>query len=238
VTSLLNSLGVKTTPGKNIGLYGLSLVGKSVLASMLCSEFCGEEGTAIVFGVEEHFADEEYRSLITQFLPRKHYINYCPNLESIYKYFSLVERKEFEGRLCLILDSLSFVAIRESATWQMRGVTEPRIIASRVIPALYTVAGIFKHLVVEKNALGIVVMHAGSTAGTQKYRGLTDLRPSMASRVAHSLDYLILMESEGPTLESPRKLTLVASRLTPLNEGKTVRFVFKGRGVELIKEGG
>jgi len=165
-------------------------------------------------------------------------LNYCPDLESLYKYLGMVERKEFEGRLCLVLDSLSFIAIRETALWSMRGVTEPRVIASRVIPTLYTVAGIFKHLVVEKNALGIMIMHAGSTAGAGKYRGLVDYRPSMAGRVAHSLDYLILMESEGPSLDSPRRLTLVASRLTPLNEGRTVRFVFKGKTVEKLGEAG
>jgi hypothetical protein len=147
----------------------------------------------------------------------------------------IVRKKSFEGRVALILDSLSFIAIRESARWNMQGVTEPRVIAARVIPQLYTVAA-FKDLVIEKRALGIMIMHAGSMAGTGKFRGVTEFRPSMAGRVAHSLDYLILMEAEGASLDSPRKLTLVMSRLSPISEGKSVRFRFVGDKIEVIEE--
>ena len=79
-------------------------------------------------------------------------------------------------------------------------------------------------------------MHAGSTAGTGKFRNVTDLRPSMAGRVAHSLDYLILMEAEGASLDAPRRLTLVMSRLSPISEGKSVRFRFLGDKIELVEE--
>jgi hypothetical protein len=58
----------------------------------------------------------------------------------------------------------------------------------------------------------------------------------MAGRVAHSLDYLILMEAEGAALDAPRKLTLVMSRLSPLSEGKSVKFRFAGDKVELVEE--
>ena len=233
---ILSGLGVNLKEGKTLGIYGLSMVGKSVLSSMIAREFVGDNGTAIVFGTEAHYSDEDYRGLISKFLPKSNYINYCHTLEDIYKYMNLVRRKQFDGRVALILDSLSFIAIRESAEWNLRGVTEPRVISARVIPTLYTVAAAFKNLVVEKHGLGIMVMHAASTAGTGKFRGLVDLRPSMAGRVAHSLDYLILMESEGCSLDSPRKLTLVASRLSPLDEGKSVKFKFSGATVELIEE--
>ena len=148
----------------------------------------------------------------------------------------MVKKKSFDGKVALILDSLSFIAIRETAKWNMQGVTEPRVIAARVIPQLYTVAAAFKDLVVDKRALGIMIMHAGSMAGTGKFRGLTDLRPSMAGRVAHSLDYLVLMEAEGAALDAPRKLTLVMSRLSPLSEGKSVKFKFAGDKIEIVEE--
>jgi len=232
---LLTQLGVKLKEGKNVGIYGFSMVGKSTLAAMIARDFVGEEGTAIVFGTEAHYADEDYRSLISKFLPKHHFINYCHNVEKLYDYLDLVRRKKFEGRVAMILDSLSFIAIRETAEWNMKGVTEPRVIVARVVPVLYTVAAAFKQVVIEKNALGIMIMHAGSMAGTGKFRGLVDLRPSMAGRVAHSLDYLLLMESEGPSLDAPRKLTLVMSRLSPFDEGKSVKFIFKGSTVEVVK---
>jgi hypothetical protein len=44
------------------------------------------------------------------------------------------------------------------------------------------------------------------------------------------------MEAEGASLDSPRKLTLVMSRLSPLSEGKSVRFRFSGDKIEIIEE--
>jgi len=236
VLDLLGSLGVALKEGKTVGLYGLSMVGKSVLAAMVAREWAGPEGTAVFFGTEPHYADQDYRELVARFLPRSHYINYCHSVEDVYRYLNVVRRYRFEGRVALVLDSLSYVAMREAAEWHLRGVTDPRVVSARVIPVLYTVASAFKSLVIEKKAVGLVVMHAGSMAGAGKYRGLTDLRPSMASRVAHSLDYLLLLEAEGPSLDSPRRLTLVASRLSPEHEGKSLRFRFRGATVEPVEE--
>jgi hypothetical protein len=233
---LLGKLGVSVKEGYNIGLYGPSMVGKSVLAAMVAREYVGENGVAVVFGTESHYMGEDYREMIERHLPRHRYLNVCDTTPRLYEYMGLVKRTRLEGRVALILDSLSFIAMRETAEWNMRGVSEPRVIAARVIPLVYTVASAFKQLVVEKKALGIVIMHAGSTAGAGKYRGLVDYRPSMAGRVAHSLDYLILMEAEGATLEAPRKLTLVASRLSPVNEGRSIRFKFKDGAVEEVAE--
>jgi stage V sporulation protein SpoVS len=235
---LLGKLGVSARDGCNIGLYGPSMVGKSVFAAMIAREYVGDSGVAVVFGTEVHYVNEEYREVIERFLPRHRYVNVCDTTPRLYEYMGLVRRARLEGRVALILDSLSFIAMRETAEWHMRGVSEPRVIAARVIPLIYTVASAFKQLVAEKRALGVVVMHAGSMAGAGKYRGLVDYRPSMAGRVAHSLDYLVLMESEGATLEAPRRLTLVASRLSPVYEGRSVRFKFKEDGVEEVVEAG
>jgi hypothetical protein len=234
---LLGKLGVAVKEGYNIGLYGPSMVGKSVLAAVIAREYVGESGVAVVFGTESHYMGEDYREMIERFLPKHRYLNVCDTTPRLYEYMGLVRRAKLEGRVALILDSLSFIAMRETAEWNMRGVSEPRVIAARVIPLVYTVASAFKQLVVEKRALGIVIMHAGSTAGAGKYRGLVDYRPSMAGRVAHSLDYLVLMESEGATLEAPRKLTLVASRLSPVSEGRSIKFKFKENEVEEVAEG-
>ena len=233
---LLSRIDVPVKEGKTVGIYGFSMVGKSVFAAIVARDFVGENGHVVIFGTENHYADEDYRGMISRFLPKNHYINYCNSLESLYKYMYIVRKKSFEGRVALILDSLSFIAIRETAKWNMQGVTEPRVIAARVIPQLYTVAAAFKDLVIEKHAFGVMIMHAGTTAGTGKFRGITDLRPSMAGRVAHSLDYLILMEAEGASLDSPRKLSLVMSRLSPLSEGKSVKFRFSGDRVEIVEE--
>jgi ABC-type hemin transport system ATPase subunit len=234
---LLAKLDVIVKEGKVIGIYGQSLVGKSVLAAMIARDFVGADGNVVVFGTENHYADDDYRTLIEKFLPKNHYINFCNSIEALYRYMALVKKKSFEGKIALILDSLSFIAIRETAKWSVQGVTEPRVIAARVIPQLYTVAAAFKDLVIEKHALGIMIMHASSTAGTGRYRGLVDLRPSMAGRVAHSMDYLLLLTAEGASINAPRRLTLVMSRLSPLSEGKEVRFKFAGDRVEIVEEG-
>jgi ABC-type oligopeptide transport system ATPase subunit len=233
---LLSRLDVVVKEGKVIGLYGPSLVGKSVLAAMVARDFVGSDGNVVIFGTENHYADDDYRALIEKFLPKNHYINFANTHEALYKFMYLVKRKAFEGRVALILDSLSFIAIRETARWSVQGVVEPRVIVARVVPVLYTVAAAFKDLVIEKHALGIMIMHASSMAGTGKFRGLVDLRPSMAGRVAHSLDYLLLLTSEGASLSAPRRLTLVMNRLNPLTEGREVKFKFVGSSVELVEE--
>ena len=233
----LKKLGVEAKPRKSIGIYGPSMVGKSILAAMIASEWVGVNGAVVVFGSEEHYADEDYKSLIESLIKaRVKYVNYCPTVQDVFKYMSIVHHRKFEGRLALILDSLSFIAMREQSKYVAMGYTEPRTYLPRVIPVLYSIASNFKRLLIEKEALGIVIMHAASTAGT-KFRGLTVYRPSMAMRVAHSLDYLILMNSEGPGLEAPRVLTLIASRLNPLLEGSTVKVKFRGDTVELVEGG-
>ena len=225
---LLKELGIELKPGKTIGIYGPSMVGKSVLATIIASEWAGPEGNVVIYGVEPHYSDKEYRALIESFIRSKtKYVNYCKEPEEVFKYMYMVEKRRFEGNVALILDSLSFIAMHEQAKWVSRGITEPRVYQPRVIPLVYTIAGRFKRLVIDKSAVGIMIFHAGSTAGTGKFRGITTYRPSMAMRVAHSLDYLLLLTSEGAGLESPRELTVVASRLTPLIEGRTVKFIFK-----------
>ena len=230
---ILSELGVSVKPRKLLGIYGPTMVGKSVFATITASEWVGREGSVVVFGTEEHYADEDYRKLIEGFLNVKvKYVNYCPTPQDVFKYMRLVAHRRFEGKLALVLDSLSFIAMYEQSKWIAQGYTEPRIYLPRVIPMLYSVTSQFKRLVVEKEALGIVVMHATSTAGAQKYRGITNLRPSMAMRVGHSLDYLLLLNAEETKLTAPRELTLVASRLNPLVEGRKVKFVFKNKTVE------
>jgi len=231
---VLKALGVEAKGKKVIGIYGPSMVGKSVFAAMIARDFVGGGGAAVVYGTEEHYGDEDYRQLIAGLLPGKHYINYCPDIPSLFRYMNMVKGRRFEGRLALILDSLSTVVLKETASWEASGVTEPRVIVARTIPTANAIAAYFKHLVVGKDALGIVIMHAASTAGSGKYRGLTDLRPSMAMRTAHSLDYLLQITAAGARPGDPRTLTLVASRLTPLNEGRSVEFVFKDKNAALV----
>ena len=58
---LLGKLGVSVKEGYNIGLYGPSMVGKSVLAALIAREYVGEDGAAVVFGTESHYMSGDYR---------------------------------------------------------------------------------------------------------------------------------------------------------------------------------
>jgi len=233
--TLLQKIGVSVKEGKNIGIYGPSMIGKSVLAAMIGRDFVGENGTVIIFGTESHFADEDYRKMISQFLPKNHYINVCLKPQDVQRFLELVERKTFEGRVAMILDSLSAIAMRMTSELIARGVTEPRVFSAHVVPTTGSIANRFKDIVVEKRALGIMIMHAGSMAGAGRYRGLTDLRPVMSRRVAHLLDYELQMTSEGATLLSPRRLMVTASRLTPFDEGREIKFRFSGDKIEIVE---
>jgi len=235
---MLSKLGVSAKPGKVIGIYGYSMIGKSAFAAISCREYVGEKGMGIIFGTEAHYADDDYREMIRRLLPESNYINYCPSPEDLFGKMNLVAERRFEGRLCLILDSLSNLALHMTADLYSRGITDIRVISARIIPVVDSAAQMFKILAVEKAALGLVVMHASSTAGTSLFRNLVPTRPSMSARVAHSLDYLLFMESEGGSIASPRKLTPVMSRLSPVDEGKSVRFKFSEKSVAWLPEEG
>jgi len=235
---VLSKLGVSAKPGKVIGVYGYSMIGKSAFAAIACREYVGEKGMGIIFGTEAHYADEDYREMIRSLLPDSNYINYCPSPEELFSKMNLIMEKRFEGRLCLILDSLSHLALHMTAKLYSRGITDTRVVSARVIPVVNSVAQMFKSLAVEKAALGLVIMHASSMAGTSLFRNLVPTRPSMSARVAHSLDYLLFMESEGGSITSPRRLIVVMSRLSPVDEGRSVRFKFsEGSVAELPEEG-
>ncbi len=229
---ILLKLRVSAKPRKVLLIYGPSMVGKSFLASLIARDYLSGEGLAIYYGSEPHYADEDYQSLVTGQVRAKVYINYTPYAKDVFqamsKLYSL--RDNPPKKLVLILDSLSMIAQREAKKFYSKGIAESRVIAARVVPLLNAIATEFKEKCIEFNALGIMIAHAGSTAGSGKYRGVAELKPSMSMRTAHNVDYILLLDlapyAESADLKEKRRLTLVASRYMPDTEGRYVDFSF------------
>lgn len=203
-------------------IYGPSMVGKSLLAWIIAGEYAGD-GVVVVYGSEPHYVDQDYRSLVEKVLAgTTHYINYTPYAQDVFKYtaklYSLWQRIR-DKKLVLILDSLSMIAQREAKKYYAKGITESRVIAARVVPLLNALATEIKDIAIQHRALGIIIAHAGSTAGSYKYRGIADLKPSMSMRTAHNVDYILLMQRADGGAE----LTLVANRTKPDTEGSTIK---------------
>jgi len=230
---ILLKLHIKPKPKKVILLYGPSMVGKSFLATLIARDYLNGEGLAIYYGSEPHYADEDYKALITSQLRAKAYINYTPYAKDVFqamnKLYSL--KDDPPKKLVLILDSLSMIAQREAKKFYAKGITESRVIAARVVPLLNAISTEFKEKCIEYNALGIMITHAGSTAGSGKYRGVAELKPSMSMRTAHNVDYILLLDlapySQSADLKEKRRLTVVASRYMPGIEGKHIDFSFE-----------
>jgi len=221
VLDQLRRIGVSLVPGKVLLIYGPSMVGKSLLAWIIAREYVGD-GVVVIYGSEPHYADQDYRSLAEKVLTGiTHYINYTPYAQDVFKYtaklYNLRQRIK-DKKLVLILDSLSMIAQREAKKYYVKGITESRVIAARVVPLLNALATEIKDMAIQHRALGIIIAHAGSTAGSYRYRGIADLKPSMSMRTAHNVDYIVLMQRE----QDYAKITLVANRTKSELEGSTI----------------
>lgn len=213
----LRKIGVEPAPGTVLGIYGLSMTGKSVLAARLARELAGDKPVNIV-ATEPHYMDQRYTAMIKKHVGTPTYIHVCSDTGSVFTALRRIRGTAPEGS-AIILDSMSYIMMREQSELISRGVTEPRVIAARVVPLIYSVAAILKSIVSEKRLYGAVIMHASSTAGTGMYRDTVPYKPSMAQRVLHSLDYLLYLSLDKNT----QCLTLVASRYTgPGSAGATI----------------
>lgn len=73
----------------------------------------------------------------------------------------------------------------------------------------------------------------GPRAGSFKYRGILDYRPSMARRVAHIISHEVFIDAVS---RDERIAILTASRTKPLAEGNSVRFRITDSGIEVSQD--
>ena len=226
---LLRRLGLDLTPPKVIVLYGQPMVGKSVLSWQIARSLSGR-GVALL-AYEKKYRDETYFRRLTELAGNwsPHSVFICETLRDMYR--ALKGRDEPLNADVLIVDSISAIADKELSYWAASlppGSFEPRVVSARIVPLLRAASSMVIDWATANKAVAIVVAHATSTAGSGKHRGVTDWKPSFATRCGHHIDYeLLLEELEDKT----RRLIDVADRVNEANEGSYIKFRIVQGGV-------
>ncbi|MEM4570945.1 MAG: hypothetical protein QXE66_06525 [Desulfurococcaceae archaeon] len=220
----LKTLGVYLEPRTVVNLYGPPMVGKSVLALHIVRELF-KDSRVVVLASEPSYEEARYLRLVEEscgFLPEvRHVKTFSQALTTL--------REVKDG--ALVVDSVSALADREASYWLSR-TSEPRVVAARVVPLTRALALAVRQWSNERGSVAVLVTHATSTAGAFRYRGVADLKPSLAMRAGHYVDYeLLLTIGDG----GERVLTVVASRVAPWAEGGSLRLRFAKGGVLVVK---
>jgi len=234
---LLAKLGVHVKPKKVIGIYGPPMVGKSVLAGIVAGEYAGDEGRVFVVATERHYFDDDYMAMIRRYLPKNAEVKTVLKVDEVFKTLYALKnalRKDVTGKRVVILDSLSFVALDMSAYYFSTGLGV-RPASAQIIPVINALSAMLKSLAVSTYSLAIAIMHAGSTAGAGKFRGITGLKPSMSMRAGHAFDYLLQLDMDQKNRDN-RILTVVANRVAPETEGSSIKIRFVGKTIEPVVE--
>ena len=218
----LSSIGVYLEPRTVINVFGPPMVGKSVLAVLLARSVAKR---VVVLAAEPSYEEPRYLRFLAEA------VGFEPDVRYV-KYFSQTRDAFRELRDCaVVVDSVSALADRETAYWLSR-TTEPRVVAARVVPQTRALALAARLWANEREGFAVLVTHATSTAGAFRYRGLAELKPSLAMRAGHYVDYELLLTVEE---DGTRVLTVVASRTTPWAEGRQVLLKFAKGGVEVVR---
>ena len=240
VDALVKELGMVVQPKQVLLIYGQPMVGKSTLAAILARWWAqGHDSNVVVLGLETAYGEEEYVEFISQYLKGVKFR--IVTFDTVQNAMSSVLRRAYMGLVhgagAVILDSVSaFGDALASDLVAKMGTVEQRVVAARVSPIIkYVVMGV-REVAVRRGGIGIVIAHAGSTAGTSKYRGLTDWRPSLSIKAGHYVSYELLLEVWEKKPEY-RTLTIVAARNRPWLDGNSVLMRFAENDVEVYTKG-
>jgi len=222
LSSALGSVGVHLEFRTVVNVFGPPMVGKSVLAVLLARSVAKR---VVVLAAEPSYEEPRYLKFLAEA------VGFEPDVRYV-KYFSQARDSFRELRDCaVVVDSVSALADREAAYWLTKS-AEPRVIAARVVPQTRALALVARLWANEREGFVVLVTHATSTAGAFRYRGLADLKPSLAMRAGHYVDYELLLTVED---DGTRVLTVVASRTTPWAEGRQLQLKFTKGGVEVVR---
>jgi len=241
VEALLQTLGIDLQPKQVVLIYGQPMVGKSVLSALIAKWWAlKRDSNVVIVGLETAYGEEDYVNFISKFLEGAKFnilmyddVQKAVSVLSTGRYISAVH-----GAGVVVIDSVS--ALADAIAGQVvekTGSLEPRVIAARVSPILRLIVRALRDVVVRRGGLGIVVAHAGSTAGTSKYRGIVDWRPSLATRCAHYISYELLLEIYEKKRDY-RRVTVVAARNRPWIEGNSTLFRFRENDIEVLAKSG
>jgi len=225
IIEALEKLRISFRPPKMIAIYGNAMIGKSTLSIMLAHKLAQMLGKTVkVIATEPTYDDPEYLTFIRD------------TTQADFSIVKLVDTKYLQSILAqskntvIVLDSLSTLVNSFINRFLLMGY-DIRVANARAPTfAVSVVLPIRQHITMDKS-IAIIVTHAGTTAGTGKYRGLTEYKPTFTARIAHYLDYELLMEI-NQNMPETRKLTVIAHRTCPECEGREIAFYIRKGDIE------
>jgi len=229
VVGLFNKLGVSLSPPKTIVLYGEPMVGKTVLSVMLASRLASSMSRKVgLIYTEPVWDDPEYQSFVINATNAK------------FDLVRLVDWRHFNSIVAgfrdrvIVFDSISalitdIVSRFTVSGWDLRAVTP------RVHQGVVTLVHYLRAVVNNSKTIVIIVAHSSSTAGVGRYRGITDNRPAFARRILHECDVELELKIDSENKDL-RILTVVANRINPFSDGRSVYFKFIKGDVEEVSE--
>ena len=236
VGHLWGALGFEPLPKHVLLIYGEPMVGKSTLAAAIARWWAQRHNTNVtVIGTEASYYEEDFAEVLGRYLGdvKASVLTYTDRNVALRVLLGKRYMSQVHNMGAVIIDSISAITDDVAVEVVMStGSIEQRPISSRAAPVGRYIVKILKDVVVARNGLGIVIAHAGSTAGTGKYRGVSDYRPSLAIRCGHYVSYMLHLGFWERNREY-RKLTVVAARSRPWLEGRSALFRFAENDVEV-----
>ena len=231
VVGLFSRLGVSLSPPKVIVLYGEPMVGKSVLSVMLAGRLASSMNRRVgLIYTEPVWEDPEYQSFVVNATNAKFDLVRLAD----WRHFNSIVAG-FRDRV-IVFDSISALITDIVSRFTMSG-WDLRAVTPRVHQIVVTLVHYLRAVVNSSKTVAVIVAHASSTAGTGRYRGVTDSRPSFTRRVLHECDVELELRID-PENKDVRVLTVVANRINPFSDGKSVYFRFIKGDVEEVPEEG
>ena len=229
VIEMFNELGVSLNPPKMLVVYGEPMAGKTVLSVMLASKLADTMNRKVgVIYTEPVWEDGEYQSFVMNVTGAK----FDAVKLADWRHFNSIV-SSFRDRV-IVFDSISalitdIVSRFTFAGWDLRAVTP------RVHQIVITLTHFMRAVVNNSRTVAVIVAHSSSTAGVGRYRGITDNRPAFAKRILHECDAELELRVDSDN-KDVRVLTVIANRVNPFSEGRSVAFRFVKGNVEPVGE--
>jgi len=229
VVGLFNKLGVSLSPPKIVVLYGEPMAGKTVLSVMLASKLADTMNRKVgVIYTEPVWDDPEYQSFVINATNAKFDLVRLAD----WRHFNSIVAG-FRDRV-IVFDSISALITDIVSRFTMSG-WDLRAVTPRVHQIVVTLVHYLRAVVNNSKTIVIIVAHSSSTAGVGKYRGITDNRPAFARRILHECDAELELRVDSDN-KDVRVLTVIANRVNPFSEGRSVAFRFVKGNVEPVGE--
>jgi len=223
ILKLLEELGVNLATPCTLAIFGPSQVGKSLMALRLASEV----NNGVVYAIEPQYQNPDFYKLATSVIQGRDV-----RIERAWSIRGLIRKlKSIDSASVIVVDSISaLIDYEASRLIEKLGVEDVSFLASRLNPLSRIVAQTLNITCNRLNSIGVLIVHATSTAGRGLYRNLIPYRPSFASRCEHYLTYELFVNFTND--RGKRVIQVVTSRPNHSIIGKRLEFSLS----EVIKQ--